>query len=124
MLEVKRLRILKEVAEQGSFSAAADAMHMTQSAVSQQVAALERETGTRLLDRNRGAVRLTDPGEALVSHAGAVLARLNEAERELADIAGMRGGRLRMVSFPTAGATLVVRAVARFGKSLPEVDLQ
>jgi molybdate transport repressor ModE-like protein len=123
MLEVKRLRILKEVAEQGSFSAAADAMHMTQSAVSQQVAALERETGTVLLDRNRGNVRLTDPGEALISHADAVIARLDEAERELADIAGMRGGRLRMVSFPTAGATLVVRAVARFGKTHPEVEL-
>ena len=64
MLDVKRLRILREVAERGSFSAAADAMHLTQSAVSQQIAALEKETGTKLLDRNHGNVRLTDPERA------------------------------------------------------------
>src|SRR3954470_12846853 len=102
MLDVKRLRILREVAEHGSFSAAADSLHLTQSAVSQQIAALESEAGTVLIDRNRGAIRLTHPGEALVSHADAVIARLDEAERELADIAGVRGGRLGMVSFPTA----------------------
>src|ERR671935_437202 len=111
MYDVKRLRILREVAERGSFSAAAEALHLTQSAVSQQVAALEKETGTKLLDRNHGSVRLTDPGATLVSHAEAVICRLDEAERELADIAELRGGRLRMVSFPTAGATLVASAV-------------
>jgi DNA-binding transcriptional LysR family regulator len=124
MLDVRRLRILREVAERGSFSAAADALHLTQSAVSQQIAALEKETGTKLLDRNHGRVRLTDPGIALVSHAGAVIARLDEAERELADIAGLRGGRLRMVSFPTAGATLVARAAPAFSQKYPKVELQ
>ncbi len=124
MLDVKRLRILREVAAAGSFSAAADALHLTQSAVSQQIAALEKETGARLLDRNHGSVRLTQPGEALVCHAEAVMARLEEAERELDDIAELRGGRLRMVSFPTAGATLVARAVPAFSKKYPEVDLE
>ncbi len=124
MLDVKRLRILREVATEGSFSAAADALHLTQSAVSQQIAALERETGTRLLDRNHGSVRLTDPGSALVTHAEAVICRLEEAERELADIADLRGGRLRMVSFPTAGATLVARAVPTFSKKYREVELE
>jgi DNA-binding transcriptional LysR family regulator len=124
MLDVKRLRILREVASAGSFSAAADAMNLTQSAVSQQIAALERETGTKLLDRNHGSVRLTDPGAALVSHAEAVICRLEEAERELADIAELRGGRLRMVSFPTAGATLVARAVPAFSRKYPEVELE
>jgi molybdate transport repressor ModE-like protein len=123
MLDVKRLRILREVAEHGSFSAAADSLHLTQSAVSQQIAALERETGTMLVDRNRGNLRLTDPGEALVCHTEAVMARLEEAERELHEIAGLRGGRVRMASFPTAGATLVIRAVASFRKRYPEVDL-
>jgi len=124
MLDVKRLRILREVAEAGSFSAAADSLNLTQSAVSQQIAALERETGTKLLDRNHGSVRLTDPGAALVTHADAVLCRLEEAERELADIAELRGGRLRMVSFPTAGATLVARAVPAFSKKYPEIELE
>ena len=123
MLDVKRLRILREVAEHGSFSAAADSLHLTQSAVSQQIAALERETGAMLVDRNRGNLRLTDPGEALVCHAEAVIARLDEAERELNDIAGLRGGRVRVASFPTAGATLVVKTVASFRKRHPEVEL-
>jgi molybdate transport repressor ModE-like protein len=124
MLDVKRLRILREVAERGSFSAAADSLHLTQSAVSQQVAALEKETGTKLLDRNHGNVRLTDPGAALVNHADAVIARLDEAERELKDIAELRGGRLRVVSFPTAGATLVARAVPAFSQKYPEIELE
>lgn len=124
MLDVRRLKILREVAERGSFSAAADELHLTQSAVSQQIAALERETGTKLLDRNHGRVRLTDPGATLVSHAEAVIGRLEEAERELADISGLRGGRLRMVSFPTAGATLVARAVPAFSSKFPDVELQ
>jgi molybdate transport repressor ModE-like protein len=123
MLDVKRLRILREVAEHGSFSAAADSLHLTQSAVSQQVAALERETGTMLIDRNRGNLRLTDPGAALVSHTEAVIARLDAAERELHEIAGLRGGKVRMASFPTAGATVVIRAVAAFRKQFPEVEL-
>lgn len=124
MIDVKRLRILREVAEQGSFSAAADSLHLTQSAVSQQIAALERETGAVLIDRNRGHLRLTDPGAALVGHAEAVLARLGEAERELQEIAGLRSGRVRVVSFPTAGATLVIKAVAGFRKKHPKVDLR
>ena len=124
MLDVRRMRILREVADRGSFSAAADALHLTQSAVSQQIAALEKETGTQLLERNHGSVRLTDPGASLVSHASAVITRLEEAERELADIAQLRGGRLRVVSFPTAGATLVADAVPAFRERYPEVELE
>jgi molybdate transport repressor ModE-like protein len=123
MYDVKRLKILREVAERGSFSAAADALHLTQSAVSQQIAALEREAGTKLLDRNHGGVRLTDPGATLVRHADAVIARLDEAERELSDLAQLRGGRLRIVSFPTAGATLVAASVPAFNRKYPGVEL-
>ncbi len=123
MLDVKRMRVLKEVAAHGSFSAAAQALSFTQSAVSQQVAALERETATTLVERGRGGVRLTDAGRALVAHADAVLARLHDAEQELAAIKGLRGGRLRFGTFPSAGATLVPRAVAEFRARHPEVDL-
>src|ERR671913_42336 len=82
MLDVRRMRVLREVAVQGSFSAAAEALSFTQSAVSQQIAALERETGTILVQRSARGVRLTEAGEALVRHADAVLARLAEAEAE------------------------------------------
>src|ERR687888_2328974 len=123
MLDVRRLRVLREVAERGSFSAAADALSYTQSAVSQQVAALERETGTTLLQRRAGGVRLTDAGRALVARADVILAQLADAERELAAIAGLRGGRVRLASFPSAGATLVTEAVSRFQRQHPEVEL-
>jgi DNA-binding transcriptional LysR family regulator len=123
MLDPRRLRVLREVATRGSFSAAAEALAFTQSAVSQQVAALERETGTRLIERGLRPVRLTDAGRALMVHAEAVLARLDEAEQELGEIAGLRRGRLRLASFPTAIATLVPRAVARFDQRHPDVDL-
>src|SRR6185503_2405411 len=90
MLDVRRMRVLREVARRGSFSAAADALAYTQSAVSQQIAALEREAGTRLVERNARGVRLTDAGRALVEHADAILARLADAEAELEAIAGLR----------------------------------
>jgi DNA-binding transcriptional LysR family regulator len=123
MLDVKRLRVLREVAAQGSFSAAADALAYTQSAVSQQIAALEREAGATLVQRNARGVKLTEAGEVLVRHTEAILARLVDAEAELEAIAGLRGGRLRLVAFPTAGATLAPRAIARFRELHPSVDL-
>ena len=123
MLDPRRLRVLREVATRGSFSAAAEALAFTPSAVSQQVAALERETGTRLVERGVRPVRLTDAGRALVAHAEAVLARLEEAQQELGEIAALRRGRLRLASFPTAIATLVPGAVASFSERHPDVEL-
>ncbi|MGI9019504.1 MAG: LysR family transcriptional regulator [Solirubrobacterales bacterium] len=124
MLDVKRLRILREVAARGSFSAAAEELYLSQSAVSQQVATLEREVGMTLLERTSAGPKLTDAGSALVTHVDAVICRLEEAERELAAIAGLEGGRLRLVSFPTASATLVTRAVSSFRERHPAVELQ
>src|SRR5919206_4248283 len=123
MLDVRRLKVLREVAARGSFSAAADSLNFTQSAVSQQIAALERETGSTLLERGPRGIRLTDAGQALVSHADAILARIDDAEEELAAIAGLREGRLRLASFQSAGATLVPRAVASFRERHPGVEL-
>ena len=123
MLDVKRLKVLREVAAQSSFSAAAEKLGYTQSAVSQQIAALEREAGATLIERNPRGLRLTDAGEALVRHAEGILARLADAEEELQAIAGLRGGRLRMGSFPTAGATLMPKAIAEFNRRHPEVEL-
>jgi DNA-binding transcriptional LysR family regulator len=123
MLDVRRMRVLREVAVRGSFSAAADALSFTQSAVSQQIAALEREAGTVLVQRSARGVRLTEAGEAVVRHTEAVMARLAEAEAELEAIAGLRGGRLRMASFESAGATLMPLAIAQFRQRHPGVEL-
>lgn len=123
MLDVRRLRVLREVAQRGSFSAAAESLSFTQSAVSQQVAALERECATTLLERGPRGVRLTEAGRALVAHADAILARIDDAEEELAAIAGLRGGRLRIATFQSAGATLVPRAVGEFHRRHPEVEI-
>jgi DNA-binding transcriptional LysR family regulator len=123
MLDVKRLRILREVSTQGSFSAAAETLYLSQSAVSQQVATFEREVGMSLLERTSDGPKLTAAGEALVGHADAVICRLEEAERELAAIAGLEGGSVRLGSFPSASATLATRAVSLFREQHPGVEL-
>lgn len=123
MLDVRRMRVLREVALKGSFSAAAESLAYTQSAVSQQIAALERETGTTLVERGARGVRLTDAGRALVEHADVILARLGDAEAELEAISGLRAGRLRVLAFPSAGATIIPPAIARFRAEHPDVEL-
>jgi DNA-binding transcriptional LysR family regulator len=123
MLDVRRMRVLREVAIRGSFSAAAEALSFTQSAISQQIAALEREAGATLVQRSARGVRLTEAGEAVVRHAEAIMARLAEAEAELEAIAGLRGGRLRMASFESAGSTLMPLAIAAFREKHPAVEL-
>ena len=123
MLNVARLRVLKEVAYRGSFSAAAEALSYTQSAISQQIATLEAETGMALLERHPRGVTLTAAGQTLVGHAEGILARLEAAESSLEAIAGLRGGRLRVASFPTAGAALMPLAIATFRSAYPDVEL-
>jgi DNA-binding transcriptional LysR family regulator len=124
MLDVKRMRVLREVIATGSFSAAADSLHLSQSAVSQQVAALEKEVGMQLLERTSAGPKLTKAGETLMDHADAVLSRLAEAERELSAIAGLEGGRVRVISFPSASATLLTRAVSLFRNRFPAIELE
>jgi DNA-binding transcriptional LysR family regulator len=124
MLDVRRLRVLQEVVTSGSFSAAAGSLHLSQSAVSQQIAVLEREVGIPLLERTSAGPKLTAAGEALMEHGDAVICRLEEAERELAQIAGLEGGRLRLASFPTASATLMTSALSLFRQRFPKVELE
>lgn len=123
MLDLKRLRVLREVSERGTFSAAAESLYVSQSAISQQIAALEAEVGVPLLLRLRSGPILTDAGTLLVSHADAAICRLEQAERELGELAGMGAGELRLVSFSSASATLVAGAARRFGEAHPEVRL-
>jgi DNA-binding transcriptional LysR family regulator len=123
MLNVGRLKVLTEVARRGSFSAAAEALSYTQSAVSQAIARLEAETGTTLIVRDRSGVRPTAAGASLVEHAEGIFGRIEAAEADLAAVLGIRGGRLRMASFPSAGATLMPLAIARFRELHPDVAL-
>jgi DNA-binding transcriptional LysR family regulator len=123
MLQLSRLKVFVEVAKQGSISAAAEELSYTQSAVSQQIAALEAETGVTLIERLPRGVRLTTAGETLLTHAEGILGRLAAAEADIEAIAGLRGGQLRMASFPTAGATLMPLAIALFRAQHPEVEL-
>ena len=124
MLDLKRLRVLREVAERGSFSGAAETLYVSQSAVSQQVSALEAEAGVPLLLRLRGGPVLTEAGELLVGHADAAICRLDQAERELGELAGLATGELRLISFPSASATLVTKAASEFRKRYPEIRLR
>ncbi|MET8680843.1 LysR family transcriptional regulator [Streptomyces sp. NPDC004647] len=119
MIETRHLRVLRAVAATGSFSAAARELGCTQPAVSQQMKALEHSTGTPLLVRAGREMRLTQAGQALVRHAAAILAGLTAAEEEVAAIAGLRAGRVRLVSFPSGSSTLVPTALAEMRAAHP-----
>src|SRR5919199_1660608 len=102
MIDVAKLATLRAVVAHGSFSAAGDALSLTQPAVSRQVSLLERQLGTQLVRRTQQGVLPTEAGRLLVEHADAILGRLARAEAEVADVAGLRRGRLRLGSFFTA----------------------
>jgi DNA-binding transcriptional LysR family regulator len=123
MLDVRRLRVLREVAVQGSFSAAAEALAFTQPAVSRQIATLEAEAGTLLVERGARGIRLTPAGELLVETAETVLDKLAAAEHQLEALAGLHGGRLRVGAFPSANATLIPLALSAFDRAHPDVCL-
>src|SRR5215207_5577979 len=123
MLDVRRMRVLREVAERGSIAAAAQALSFTPSAVSQQIATLEREAGVALVERGPRSIRLTQAGRALVEHTDGILASLEAAEADIQAIAGVRGGMLRLASFPTAYATIMPAAIGEFRARHPEVEL-
>ena len=112
------LRVLREVAERGTITAAANALGYTQSAVSRQVAALEQAAGVRLFDRYPGGVRLTSPGHAFLRHAVTALDALDAADRELHG-AEDDTGLVRLGYFPAAGAVLVARALATLRRQRP-----
>jgi DNA-binding transcriptional LysR family regulator len=122
-LGLSGMRVLREVAARGSFTAAAESLGYTQSAVSRQVAALEAAAGTPLFDRGARGVRLTESGAALLPHATAVLDRIDQARRELHGLSPAAGGRLRVGAFPTAAAALVPRALAGFGERWPAIEV-
>jgi DNA-binding transcriptional LysR family regulator len=122
-LSLTGLRVLREVAARGSFTAAAESLGYTQSAVSRQVAGLESASGMALFERTARGVRLTNAGDALLQRAGTVLDEVDAAQQELAGMADVATGRLRVGAFPTAVAALVPRAMATFSRRQPGVRI-
>lgn len=117
------LRVVREVAARGSFTAAADALGYTQSAVSRQVAAMEAATGAPLFKRAPRGVQPTEAGTVLLRHAAGVLDQLDAARRDLTGLRQPATGRLRVGAFPTAVAALLPRALAAFRTQLPGVNV-
>src|SRR6266540_525196 len=111
MLDVRRLRILRELSLHGTIRAAAAALSFTPSAVSQHLSALERELGVELLERRGRSVQLTPAARVLVERTEHILAQLAEAEAETKAIANGKESPLRLASFPSAAATIVADAV-------------
>jgi DNA-binding transcriptional LysR family regulator len=124
MLDLRRLRVLREVALRGSFSAAATELMFSPSAVSQQVAQLEREVGVTLVERRSTGVVLTDAGQLLLGHANAILARAADAEEELRQLGDGSLGRLRLAAFSTAASALMPEAIVAFRAANPRVEIE
>ena len=125
MLDVRRLRLLRELHARGTVTAVAEALSYTPSAVSQQLATLERETGVALLERHGRRLRLTDAGRGLVEHADAVIARLELAEAELAAAAGDEvSGRVRVAAFQTAASGLMLPVLGTLPAAHPKLRLE
>jgi molybdate transport repressor ModE-like protein len=123
MLDLRRIRVLCEVARRGSFSSAATALGYTQPAISRQIATLEAEIGMPLVRRVPQGVVLTDAGRLLTDRGETIIARLTEVEQELRALAGLDGGTLRLASFASAAAAIVPLAVAAFRARHPSIEL-
>jgi DNA-binding transcriptional LysR family regulator len=122
-MELKQLRVLQAVGETGSFSAAAAQLDYTQPAVSKIIATLERQLGTTLVDRGVRPLRLTEAGSALARRASAAFEQIAAAELEVDAIANLSAGRLRLGTFSSAGAAMVVDALRVFRQAHPAVDV-
>jgi DNA-binding transcriptional LysR family regulator len=123
-VNLTRLRMLSEIGARGSFSAAASALDYTPSAVSQQIALLEREAGIRLVDRGPRGACLTDAGRLLVRHADVALLELAKARRALAALSSTPATHLRVAAFPTATATIVALAARSFAEEQADASVQ
>jgi DNA-binding transcriptional LysR family regulator len=124
MLDLRRLRILHELRSRGTLAAVGHALSLTPSAVSQQLAHLQREAGVPLVEQAGRHVRLTAAGEVLADHAEALLARVDQAENDLAAYAGLVAGTLRVAAFPTGIIGLVVPALRLLARRHPALRLE
>jgi DNA-binding transcriptional LysR family regulator len=123
LLDVHRLRMLREVAGRGTIAAAAEAVALTPSAVSQHLSALERQVGTPLLRREGRGVALTEAGRVLAAHTERVLAELERARAAVAGLQGDVAGTVRLSAFPTAAGALVPAALAACRADHPDLQV-
>jgi DNA-binding transcriptional LysR family regulator len=123
-LDPRRLLTFREVAARRSFSRAADALALTQPAVSQQVAALERQLGLLLLDRGPGGPAPTEAGALLLAHADAIAERLAQADAQLGELVATERETLRIGAFPSALGSIVPAAIARLHEQRPDVQVE
>src|SRR3954471_7145432 len=121
MLELRRLRLLRELNERGTIAAVADALRFTPSAVSQQLAILERESGVPLLERAGRGVRLTDAALVLAGHAEALLERAAVAEADLAAAGGVVAGRARIAGFESVALRIALPAMRALRRDAPRL---
>jgi DNA-binding transcriptional LysR family regulator len=122
MIDPRRLRVLQAVAAHGSVAAAADALHLSPPAVSQQLLALERETGAGLIDRSGRQVALTAAGRLLAAHGERISAQLRQAERDLAELTGQAAGPVRIAAFQTVMAPLIGPALRALAATHPAIQ--
>ncbi|HEX5194653.1 MAG TPA: LysR substrate-binding domain-containing protein [Solirubrobacteraceae bacterium] len=123
MLDSRRLEVFREVAQRRSFSGAGEYLALTQSGVSRQIAALEAGLGVQLLTRSARSVSLTPAGHALLTHTHAILGRITIAEQQLGQLAAGEAGPLRLACHPSAAVWLMPRAIGRFVRKQPSVEL-
>jgi DNA-binding transcriptional LysR family regulator len=123
VIEVRRLRVLRALADHGTVTAAAEVLHLTPSAVSQQLAALESEVGQELLERRGRRVAITSAGRLLLTHADAILAEVDRAEDAMRLYANGSTGELRIATFATAISLLVAPALSRLRQTTPGLRL-
>lgn len=121
MLDVRRLRLLREFSQRGTIAAVSAALHQTPSSVSQQLSQLEREAGVPLLQRVGRRLQLTRAGEVLVDHAGAILERLERAEADLAGLGGDVAGSLRIAVFQSAATAFMPRLLGELAAAHPRL---
>jgi molybdate transport repressor ModE-like protein len=125
-LELRHLLALQVIAREGSFAAAAEALGYTQSAISQQIAALERAVGQRLIERpgGRRQVFLTEAGQRLLAHADQIVAQVHAMAADLRELADGRSGRLRVGTYQSVGARILPALVRAFADAHPQVELE
>ncbi|WP_040161868.1 LysR family transcriptional regulator [Mobilicoccus massiliensis] len=121
MIDAAGLRVMKAIADEGSFTGAAIALGYSQPAISQMVRRLEQRLGTVLVERVGRSIRLTEAGQVLARHAGPVLTALDQAEDEVAAIAGLRAGRVRLMAFPSSSSTLLPSALVQMRARHPDI---
>jgi DNA-binding transcriptional LysR family regulator len=125
-VELRHLAALQALAEEGSFGRAAQRLGYTQSAISQQIATLERIVGERLVERPGGPrpVTLTEAGRLLLRHAESIIARLQAAQADLAALSAGEAGSLRVGTFQSVGAKLLPEVMRRFSRAWPDVEIE